>query len=125
VRGPKRADWLGKIYDRSRPEVQRKLDIVEELTKHANDLDTSLANLSIAFTLAHPAVTSSIIGPRTLEQLEDLLKSADLRLDDAMLDAIDDLVPPGTLVDEEDRGIDGWWLEKPALRRRSPGAPRT
>jgi aryl-alcohol dehydrogenase-like predicted oxidoreductase len=118
VKGPQRADWLATIYDRSRPEVQRKLDIVEELTKHANDLDTSLAALSIAFTLAHPAVTSSIIGPRTLEQLEDLLKSADLRLDDALLDAIDDLVPPGTLVDEEDRGIDGWWLEKPALRRR-------
>jgi aryl-alcohol dehydrogenase-like predicted oxidoreductase len=118
VKGPQRADWLAKIYDRSRPEVQRKLDIVEELAKYANDLDTSIASLSIAFTLAHPAVTSSIIGPRTLDQLEDLLAGADLRLDDALLDAIDDLVPPGTLVDEEDRGIDGWWLEKPALRRR-------
>jgi aryl-alcohol dehydrogenase-like predicted oxidoreductase len=105
-------------FDMTQPANQRKLDIVEELVKYANDLDTSIASLSIAFTLAHPAVTSSIIGPRTPEQLEDLLRGADLRLDVALRDAIDDLVPPGTLVDEEDRGIDGWWLEKPALRRR-------
>jgi aryl-alcohol dehydrogenase-like predicted oxidoreductase len=117
VKGPQRADWLARVYDRSRPEVQRKLDIVEALVKYAEELGTTIAPYAIAFTLAHPAVTSSIIGPRTLEQLEDLLRFADLRLDDPMLDAIDDLVPPGTLVDEDDRGIDGWWLEPAALRR--------
>jgi aryl-alcohol dehydrogenase-like predicted oxidoreductase len=117
VKGPQRADWLARVYDRSRPEVQRKLDIVEALVKYAEELATTIAPYAIAFTLAHPAVTSSIIGPRTLEQLEDLLRFADLRLDDPMLDAIDDLVPPGTLVDEDDRGIDGWWLEPTSLRR--------
>jgi aryl-alcohol dehydrogenase-like predicted oxidoreductase len=73
--------------------------------------------MAIAFTLAHPAVTSTIIGPRTREQLDDLLAAADVRLDTATLDAIDELVPPGTLVDEEDRGFEPWWLE-PAARRR-------
>ena len=46
--------------------------------------------------LEHPAVTSAIIGPRTMEQLDDVLAGADVRLDAATLDAIDDVVPPGT-----------------------------
>jgi aryl-alcohol dehydrogenase-like predicted oxidoreductase len=116
-RGAERADWLRKIWDESRPEVQRKLDVVEALVKYAEEAGTTIAPFSIAFTLAHPAVTSAIIGPRTMEQLEDLLAYADLRLDDAVLDAIDELVPPGTVIDEDDRGFDAWWLDPPARRR--------
>ena len=48
----------------------------------------------MAFVATHPAVTSVIIGPRTMEQLEGLLKGADLALDDAALDRIDEIVPP-------------------------------
>jgi aryl-alcohol dehydrogenase-like predicted oxidoreductase len=118
VKGAKRAEWIGKLYDPARPEGQRKLDIIESLVKYAEEAGTTLAPFSIAFTLAHPAVTSAIIGPRTMEQLEDLLAFADLRLEDAALDAIDDLVPPGTLIDEADRGLDAWWLEPQATRRR-------
>lgn len=117
VRGAQRAEWLAALWDESRPEVQRKLDLVEELTRLAAEAGTSLPRLSIAFALAHPAVTCAIIGPRTLEQLTDLLDAADLRLDDAVLDAIDELVPPGTLVDERDRGFEPWWFT-PAARRR-------
>ncbi len=76
-----------------------------------------MTHMAIAFTLAHPAVTSTIIGPRTPEQLEDLLAAADVRLGAATLDAIDALVPPGTLVDEDDRGFDPWWFEPTARRR--------
>jgi aryl-alcohol dehydrogenase-like predicted oxidoreductase len=117
VRGPQRADWLAALYDESRPEVQRKLDLVEELIRVAGEAGMPLTHMAIAFTLAHPAVTSTIIGPRTREQLDDLLTAADLRLDAATLDAIDELVPPGTLVDEDDRGFDPWWFA-PATRRR-------
>jgi aryl-alcohol dehydrogenase-like predicted oxidoreductase len=117
VRGAQRAGWLAELYDESRPEVQRKLDIVEELVQLAADEKTTLPRLGIAFVLAHPAVTSAIIGPRTMEQLEDLVEAADLRLDETTLDAIDALVPPGTMVDENDRGFDPWWFE-PASRRR-------
>jgi hypothetical protein len=53
-----------------------------------------------------------------MEQLEDLLAAADLRLDDGVLDAIDDLVPPGTLIDENDRGFDPWWFDPSSRRRR-------
>jgi hypothetical protein len=52
-----------------------------------------------------------------MEQLQDVLAGADVRLDEATLDAIDELVPPGTLVDENDRGFSPWWLEASARRR--------
>jgi aryl-alcohol dehydrogenase-like predicted oxidoreductase len=106
-----------KLFDEERPEIQRKLDLVEELAKIAADAGASMTHLAIAFTLAHPAVTSAIIGPRTSEQLDDLLGGADVRLDAGALDAIDRIVPPGTLVDENDRGISPWWLEPEARRR--------
>ena len=118
VRGPQRADWLAALYDESRPEVQRKLGLVEDLLGVAEKAGISLVELAIAFSIAHPAVTSTIVGPRTQAQLDDLLASADVRLDPATLDAIDGLVPPGTLVDEGDRGFDPWWFD-PTSRRRS------
>jgi aryl-alcohol dehydrogenase-like predicted oxidoreductase len=117
VRGPQRAEWMRAMYDQSRPEVQRKLDLVEQLLTIADKAGITLTHMAVAFTLAHPAVTSTIIGPRTREQLDDLLGAADIRLDAGTLDAIDDLVPPGTLVDEEDRGFDPWWFEPEARRR--------
>ena len=117
TRGAQRADWLAALYDESRPEVAHKLDLVEELLKIAADADISLTRMAIAFTLAHPAVTSAIIGPRTMDQLDDLLSATDTRLDEATLDAIDAIVPPGTLVDPEDRGFDPWWIETAARRR--------
>jgi aryl-alcohol dehydrogenase-like predicted oxidoreductase len=104
-------------FDESRPEIQRKLDLAEEVAKLAADAGVSMTHLAVAFTLAHPAVTSAIIGPRTGEQLADLLVGADLRLDADVLDAIDGLVRPGTVVDEGDRGFAPWWLEAQERRR--------
>jgi aryl-alcohol dehydrogenase-like predicted oxidoreductase len=77
VRGAQRADWLAALYDESRPEVQRKFDLVEQLMNVADKAGITMTHMAIAFTLAHPAVTSTIIGPRTREQLDDLLGAAD------------------------------------------------
>ena len=107
---------MGWQFDESRPAVQRKLDLVEDLAKIAADAGLSMTHLAMAFALTHPGVTSAIIGPRTLAQLEDLVAGADVRLDPATLDAIDGLVAPGTLVDENDRGFDPWWLEATTRR---------
>ena len=52
-----------------------------------------------------------------MDQLEEMLAGADLRLDEPTLDAIDDVVPPGTVVDDNDRGFTPWWFE-PSARRR-------
>ena len=108
---------MGWQFDESRPEIQRKLDLVEELAKLAAEAGVTMTHMAIAFALAHPGVTSAIIGPRTPEQLADLLSGADVRLEPPILDAIDELVAPGTLVDENDRGFDPWWLEADARRR--------
>ena len=62
-------------------------------------------------------MTSAIIGPRTLEQLEDLLAGTDTRLKADVLDAIDEVVPPGTLLDEADRGWDPPWMASQRRRR--------
>lgn len=120
VRGKERGPYAAAQFDLARPEIQRKLDLVEGVAKIAADAGISMTHMAVAFTLAHPTVTSAIVGPRKVEQLDDLLAGADVRLDDATLDAIDELVPPGTLVDENDRGFDPWWFE-PSARRRQTG----
>jgi aryl-alcohol dehydrogenase-like predicted oxidoreductase len=118
TRGRERGETIAAQFDRARRENQRKLDLVESLAKIAADAGVSMTHMALAFTLAHPAVTSAIVGPRTMEQLQDMLAGADVRLDDGVLDGIDELVPPGTLVDENDRGFSPWWFEPAARRRR-------
>ena len=117
VRYSQRGSPIAARYDTSRPENQRKLDAVEDLITLAEKADISLTHLAIAFTLAHPAVTSAIIGPRTPDQLADLLAGADARLDTETLDAIDELVAPGTVVYDFDRGWTAPWMSPEARRR--------
>jgi aryl-alcohol dehydrogenase (NADP+) len=76
----------------------RKLALVAELHALAEQANLTLPQLAVAFVLRHPHVTSAIVGPRTVEQLETLLPAADLELGADVLDQIDRLVPPGTLV---------------------------
>jgi aryl-alcohol dehydrogenase-like predicted oxidoreductase len=118
-----RAQRMPARFDTSRPENQRKLELVEELSKVAADAGLPLTHLAQAFVLAHPAVTSAIIGPRTPEQLDDLLAAADVRLDDDVLDRIDELVPPGTNVNPADEGYVAPAVRS-AWRRRRPSTAR-
>ena len=123
VRFKARGSPVAARYDVTRPGNQRKLDIVEDLLVVADKAGQSLTHMSIAFSIAHSAVTSTIIGPRTLEQLEDLLAGADLRLDEETLDAIDDLVPPGSVLEGADVGWVAPWMDT-SERRRPPWQPR-
>jgi aryl-alcohol dehydrogenase-like predicted oxidoreductase len=117
ARAKDRGEYVMAQFDLSRPENQRKLDLVESLDIVADKAGISMTHMAISFVLAHPGVTSAIIGPRTVEQVRDLLAGADVRLDDATLDAIDEVVPPGSLVDENDRGYEPPWMEVDARRR--------
>jgi aryl-alcohol dehydrogenase-like predicted oxidoreductase len=105
-------------FDPSIPENVAKLDVLEQLAELAAGAGHTLPALALAFTIAHPAVTSVIIGPRTMDQLDGLLKGAPVTLDDATLDRIDEIVPPGTNM----YSPDGAWrppaLADPLLRRR-------
>jgi aryl-alcohol dehydrogenase-like predicted oxidoreductase len=85
--------WIGDIDN---PKFQRRLDIVEKLLPLTRAKGVPLARFANAWALRHPAVTSVIIGPRTLEQLEDSLKALDVQITDEDARQIDELVAPGT-----------------------------
>jgi aryl-alcohol dehydrogenase-like predicted oxidoreductase len=112
-----RASRLPERFDLSQPANQRKLDAVEQLARLADEAGITLIQLAIAFVLNHPAVTAPIIGPRTMEQLESQLAAADVVLDQAVLDRIDDIVPPGTTINPADNSFQNPALQ-PAARRR-------
>jgi len=95
-RDSKRAErWVGDLDD---PKFQRRLDAVEKLLPLAESKGVSFAEMALAWTLEHPAVTSTILGPRTMEQLESCLKALDVGLTDEDHERIDEVVPPGTTV---------------------------
>ncbi len=75
---------------------KRRLDAVEQLIPLAEASGLSLTHMAMAFVIAHPGVTSAILGPRTMEHFDDLLAGAEVRLSDDVLDRIDAIVPPGT-----------------------------
>ena len=108
-------------FDYDKAENQRKLDLVEDLITLADDAGLSLTHLAMAFVLEHPGVTSAIIGPRTMEQLTDVLDGAGTRLDDAVLDRIDEIVPPGSNVNVADTGWDAASLRRSQRRRPRRG----
>ncbi len=111
------------LYDMERADNQRKLDLVEQLSAVADAAGISLMHMAIAFTCAHPAVTSAIIGPRTLGQLEGLLAGADVTLSDDVLDAIDAIVAPGLTVSRDDDGFVAPEISNARLRRRASARP--
>jgi aryl-alcohol dehydrogenase-like predicted oxidoreductase len=113
-----RAQRIPQRYDLSLPENQRKLDAADALAQLADASGMTLVHMAIAFVLQHPAVTAAIIGPRTMEQLESQLGAVDIRLDAAMLDRIDEIVPPGTTFTSADSGWTPPAVADPALRRR-------
>jgi len=114
-----RAARMPDRFDPERPGVQRKLELIPELEKVAADAGMPLAHMALAFTLAHPAVSAAIIGPRTMEQLEGLLGATEVALDDDILDGIDALVPPGTNINTGDAGWTAPAVTQ-AWRRRRP-----
>jgi aryl-alcohol dehydrogenase-like predicted oxidoreductase len=112
-----RAERLPARYDLSDPANQRKLDAADALGRLADEAGMTLIQLALAFVINHPAVTAAIIGPRTMEQLESQLGADEVTLDAALLDRIDEIVPPGTNLNVADAG----WQHPgmlPAARRR-------
>ncbi|WP_333753297.1 aldo/keto reductase [Streptomyces sp. IBSBF 2394] len=103
---------------------ERRLDTVERLVPLAAEAGLPLTHLAMAFTIAHPGVTSAVVGPRTMEHLDDLLAGLDVALDDDLLDRIDAIVPPGTDVGTLDQVFVPPALQRAQLRRRPVGERR-
>jgi len=114
----RRADFLKQLND------ERRLDAVERFISLAEEAGLPLTHLAMAFAIAHPGVTSAIVGPRTMSHLDDLLAGIDVALTDDILDRIDEIVPPGTDVGALDQAYVPPALQRAGLRRR-PADERT
>jgi aryl-alcohol dehydrogenase-like predicted oxidoreductase len=117
-------DSLRVKYFQKQMTDERTLDVVEKLIPVAQDAGLSLVHMALGFVMAHPAVTSAIIGPRTMQQLDDLLAGAEIRLSDDVLDRIDQIAAPGI-----DIGLNEANYSPPAVLnarlRRRPMSDRT
>jgi aryl-alcohol dehydrogenase-like predicted oxidoreductase len=113
----RRSAMLPQRYDLSLPANQAKLDAADALAQLAEDAGMSLIHMALAFVINHPAVTAAIIGPRKMEQLESQLGAADVQLEPAVLDRIDEIVPPGRTINPVDAGWTNPALDASARRR--------
>jgi aryl-alcohol dehydrogenase-like predicted oxidoreductase len=113
----RRSAMLASRYDLTIPGNQRKLEAADGLARLADEAGITLIEMALAFVIRHPAVTAAIIGPRAMDHLESQLTGADVELSDDVLDKIDEIVPPGTLVNQSDTGWVNPALEASARRR--------
>lgn len=113
-----RSAVLPQRFDLTRQVNRTRLEAVERLAKVADQAGLSLIQLALGFVVAHPGVTSAIIGPRTLEHLESQLAAADTVLPSDVLDAIDEIVAPGTDLAPEEKHDTPPALLDASLRRR-------
>jgi aryl-alcohol dehydrogenase-like predicted oxidoreductase len=104
-------------FDMSLPENQQKLEVVDALADLADDAGMTLIELAIAFVINHPGVTSAIIGPRTIEQLESQITGANVAILPELVDRIDQLVAPGVTMNPADNSYGAHSLTPAALRR--------
>ena len=97
---------------------ERRIDAVEEFIALAAEAGLSLTHMALAFVITHPGVSAALIGPRTMEQLDDLLTAAQVTLSDDLLDRIDAIVAPGTGVGRMDQEYNTPPIGSAQLRRR-------
>ncbi len=114
-----RANRIPARYDLSDPGNREKLDAADALGQLADDAGISLVHLAVAWVLRNPAVTSAIIGPRTMEQLTTQLGAEDVVLADDLLDRIDEIVAPGTNFTWADAGYSPPMIADARRRRRN------
>ncbi|MGW5415996.1 aldo/keto reductase [Actinomadura geliboluensis] len=116
--GTRRSALMPERFDLSLPANQARLDAVERLAAVADEAGLTMIQLALGFVTAHPAVTSALIGPRTLDHLHAQLAAADTVLPADVLDAIDAIVAPGTDLAAHEKFDTPPALLDPSLRRR-------
>jgi aryl-alcohol dehydrogenase-like predicted oxidoreductase len=114
-----RAQRFPGRYDATNPANAAKLDAADALAELAEDEGITLIQMALVFAVSHPAVTSAIIGPRTMDHLDAYLTADAIELSTNALDRIDQIVPPGVTVNLEDNMWEfGTTALTPAFRRR-------
>lgn len=85
--GSRREKALAKLTDTQRAQLSAYSDLCAELGE-------SEAHVATAWVLSNPAVTTLLVGPRTIEQLEDSVQAAELVLSPDFLARLDEIFPP-------------------------------
>ncbi|MFW6133256.1 MAG: aldo/keto reductase [Planctomycetota bacterium] len=78
--------------------TEAAFDVVERAEKIAADKGCTVSQLALAWCMHQPGVTSPIIGPRTMEQLEDNLGALDVEVTDADRESLDEVATPGKAI---------------------------
>ncbi len=117
-----RTQRLPGRYDAGDPANAAKLDAADALGALAGEAGLTLVQMAVAFAVRHPAVTSAIIGPRTMEHLDGYLAADGVDLSDDVLDRIDEIVPPGVTVNVADNMWEIGTTALTAASRRRPAA---
>jgi aryl-alcohol dehydrogenase-like predicted oxidoreductase len=95
---PQDARYSTRGPDRPQRLVEGIFDVIEPLTELANSKGITLPQLALGWVLQQPAVTSPIIGPRTLAHFEGNLSALEVTFSADELKRIDEIIPPGTHV---------------------------
>ncbi|GAA3154439.1 aldo/keto reductase [Nonomuraea salmonea] len=113
-----RSSVLPERFDPALPYNRARLEAVERLAGVADAAGLTLIQLALGFVTAHPGVTGALIGPRTLEHLKAQLDAARTVLSQDVLDAVDEIVAPGTDLAAHEKFDTPPALLDPSLRRR-------
>lgn len=113
-----RSSFMPQRFDITLAANRARLDAVEQLAEVADQAGLTMIQLALGFVTAHPAVTSAIIGPRTLDHLRSQLAAAETVLAGDVLDAIDAIVAPGVDLAADEKFDTPPALLDPSLRRR-------
>ncbi|MCM3626224.1 aldo/keto reductase [Paenibacillus glycanilyticus] len=86
----------GARSTRSQERVEANREKLERFSNLCREIGESEANVALAWTLMHPAMTAPIIGPRTMEQFQNTLRAVDIKLSEETMKHLDDIFPgPG------------------------------
>ena len=114
-----RAQRFPSAFDAASPANAAKLEAADALGALADEAGLTLIQMAVAFAVRHPAVTSAIIGPRTMEHLDAYLAADGIELSADLLDRIDQIVPPAVTINVADNMWSiGTRALDPASRRR-------
>jgi aryl-alcohol dehydrogenase-like predicted oxidoreductase len=81
--------------------TEKQLSIIDELQRIAGLHETTPAAVALSWVNNKPGVTSTIIGVRTIQQLEDNIAATDVRLTTDEIASLDKLsAPPATFLSE-------------------------
>ncbi len=104
-----RAKYRGGYY--SDRVTERGIQVGIKFAKIAKRINITPAQLAVLWVKDQPGITAPLMGPRTMQHLEEILPVVEMKLDDETRQACDELVPPGSVVTDF-HNTSGWMKMK-------------